>query len=38
MTAPRLPVSARWQFWIDRRGAFSDIVARRPAGQLLTHK
>ncbi|RZA24704.1 MAG: hydantoinase/oxoprolinase family protein, partial [Lysobacteraceae bacterium] len=27
-----------WQFWIDRGGTFTDIVARRPDGQLLTHK
>src|ERR1700750_3244063 len=27
-----------WQFWIDRGGTFSDIVARRPDGALLTHK
>ena len=28
----------RWQFWIDRGGTFTDIVARKPDGQLLTHK
>lgn len=28
----------RWQFWIDRGGTFTDIVARRPDGTLLTHK
>ena len=28
----------RWQFWIDRGGTFTDIVARRPDGVLLTHK
>ena len=27
-----------WQFWIDRGGTFTDIVARRPDGSLLTHK
>ncbi|MEG0822396.1 MAG: hydantoinase B/oxoprolinase family protein [Burkholderiaceae bacterium] len=27
-----------WQFWIDRGGTFTDIVARRPDGRLLTHK
>jgi len=27
-----------WQFWIDRGGTFTDIVARRPDGNLLTHK
>ena len=29
---------ARWQFWIDRGGTFTDIVARRPDGALVTHK
>jgi 5-oxoprolinase (ATP-hydrolysing) len=28
----------RWQFWIDRGGTFTDIVARGPDGKLLTHK
>ncbi|MDB5771268.1 MAG: 5-oxoprolinase [Burkholderia sp.] len=28
----------RWQFWIDRGGTFTDIVARRPDGKLITHK
>ena len=28
----------RWQFWIDRGGTFTDIVARRPDGSLQTHK
>src|SRR5678815_2081136 len=26
------------QFWIDRGGTFTDIVARRPDGSLVTHK
>ncbi|MEW5790721.1 MAG: hydantoinase B/oxoprolinase family protein [Pseudomonadota bacterium] len=30
--------SPRWQFWIDRGGTFTDIVARRPDGALLVHK
>ena len=29
---------AGWQFWIDRGGTFTDIVARRPDGSLITHK
>ncbi len=29
---------SRWQFWIDRGGTFTDIVARLPDGTLLTHK
>jgi 5-oxoprolinase (ATP-hydrolysing) len=28
----------RWQFWIDRGGTFTDVVARRPDGTLVTHK
>ena len=27
-----------WQFWIDRGGTFTDIVARDPDGRLTTHK
>jgi 5-oxoprolinase (ATP-hydrolysing) len=27
-----------WQFWIDRGGTFTDIVARRPDGDILCHK
>ncbi len=29
---------ARWQFWIDRGGTFTDVVARTPEGCLLTAK
>ncbi len=29
---------ADWQFWIDRGGTFTDIVARRPDGGLMSHK
>ncbi len=28
----------RWQFWIDRGGTFTDVVARRPDGVVVTHK
>lgn len=28
----------QWQFWIDRGGTFTDIVARRPDGSLVLHK
>lgn len=28
----------RWQFWIDRGGTFTDVVGKRPDGQLVTHK
>jgi 5-oxoprolinase (ATP-hydrolysing) len=27
-----------WQFWIDRGGTFTDVVARRPDGSLAAHK
>lgn len=28
----------RWQFWIDRGGTFTDIVAKTPDGRLVTRK
>ncbi|WP_292467935.1 hydantoinase B/oxoprolinase family protein [Methanolobus sp.] len=28
----------KWQFWIDRGGTFTDVVARKPDGQLIAHK
>ena len=30
--------SSKWQFWVDRGGTFTDIVGKRPDGQLVTHK
>ncbi|MEE8334614.1 MAG: hydantoinase B/oxoprolinase family protein [Alphaproteobacteria bacterium] len=27
-----------WQFWVDRGGTFTDLVARRPDGTLAAHK
>jgi 5-oxoprolinase (ATP-hydrolysing) len=35
---PATVPSGHWQFWIDRGGTFTDIVARRPDGRLVTHK
>ncbi len=29
---------ARWRFWIDVGGTFTDCIARRPDGSLRTHK
>src|SRR5688572_5226578 len=29
---------ARWQFWIDRGGTFTDVIGRAPDGRLLTRK
>ncbi|MGL4622412.1 MAG: hydantoinase B/oxoprolinase family protein, partial [Chroococcidiopsis sp.] len=28
----------RWQFWIDRGGTFTDIVAQHPDGRTIVHK
>nr|MDJ0557306.1 hydantoinase/oxoprolinase family protein [Microcoleaceae cyanobacterium MO_207.B10] len=28
----------RWQFWIDRGGTFTDIVAKSPDGKIIIHK
>jgi 5-oxoprolinase (ATP-hydrolysing) len=38
MTSQTHSLPSRWQFWIDRGGTFTDIVARRPDGSLVTHK
>ncbi|PXW99399.1 5-oxoprolinase (ATP-hydrolysing) [Sphaerotilus hippei] len=35
---PDRTAPARWQFWVDRGGTFTDIVARRPDGTLETAK
>src|SRR4051812_46968991 len=34
---PSLPAN-KWQFWIDRGGTFTDVVAKRPDGSIATHK
>ena len=28
----------KWEFWIDRGGTFTDVVARRPDGEIVVHK
>jgi len=28
----------RWEFWIDRGGTFTDLVARTPEGRVVAHK
>ena len=38
MNATRAAAAGRWQFWIDRGGTFTDIVARRPDGVLVADK
>lgn len=37
MSAPQAR-DGRWQFWIDRGGTFTDVVARRPDGKRVTAK
>ncbi|MCC3404737.1 MAG: hydantoinase B/oxoprolinase family protein [Microcoleus sp. PH2017_10_PVI_O_A] len=32
------PDRTSWQFWIDRGGTFTDIVAQKPDGKLVIHK
>src|SRR5262249_19498700 len=32
ITAPQ------WEFWIDRGGTFTDVIARQPDGTLAAHK
>jgi 5-oxoprolinase (ATP-hydrolysing) len=31
-------VAGRWEFWIDRGGTFTDVVAKRPDGRLVGRK
>ncbi|MBL4801052.1 MAG: hydantoinase B/oxoprolinase family protein [Emcibacter sp.] len=31
-------MDAKWQFWIDRGGTFTDIVAQSPDGEIHSHK
>lgn len=31
-------MASKWQFWIDRGGTFTDVVALRPDGELVSHK
>src|SRR5690242_4746367 len=38
MTTPKKASGVGWQFWIDRGGTFTDIVARAPNGGLSTQK
>ena len=39
LIGPSTPVVASgWQFWIDRGGTFTDVVARRPDGDFVTLK
>ena len=31
-------IQQKWQFWVDRGGTFTDIVARKPDGNFETRK
>jgi 5-oxoprolinase (ATP-hydrolysing) len=33
-----MTLSSQWEFWIDRGGTFTDVIARRPDGTLAAHK
>ncbi|MGH9576409.1 MAG: hydantoinase/oxoprolinase N-terminal domain-containing protein, partial [Terriglobales bacterium] len=33
-----MSAASKWQFWIDRGGTFTDVVARKPDGSLVAHK
>ncbi|MDD9823337.1 MAG: hypothetical protein OXU98_10740, partial [Gammaproteobacteria bacterium] len=35
---PTSQMTEQWEFWIDRGGTFTDVVARRPGGEVVTHK
>jgi len=34
----KINTNSKWQFWIDRGGTFTDIVAQRPDGEIVLHK
>ncbi|MBL6947307.1 MAG: hydantoinase B/oxoprolinase family protein [Rhodospirillales bacterium] len=38
MTKSKPEASGKWQFWIDRGGTFTDVVARRPDGDIVSGK
>jgi 5-oxoprolinase (ATP-hydrolysing) len=38
LSARRATVDRGWEFWIDRGGTFTDVVARRPDDTLAVHK
>ncbi len=33
-----MSTNGKWDFWIDRGGTFTDVVARTPDGEILSHK
>jgi 5-oxoprolinase (ATP-hydrolysing) len=37
-TVDRAMANGKWDFWVDRGGTFTDVVARRPDGSLVAHK
>ena len=35
---PSIPTLKKWQFWIDRGGTFTDVIAKSPTGEIVTDK
>ncbi len=33
-----MELNNKWEFWVDRGGTFTDIIALQPNGEMLTHK
>ena len=38
MPSGRTEAADTWDFWIDRGGTFTDVVGRKPDGELVAHK
>src|SRR5262245_34242634 len=38
MPSGRSEAADTWDFWIDRGGTFTDVVGRKPDGELVAHK
>ena len=38
MAASGGDITGKWQFWVDRGGTFTDVVARDPAGRIQARK
>jgi 5-oxoprolinase (ATP-hydrolysing) len=38
VTKAQTEAGGQWEFWIDRGGTFTDVVARTPDGRTVTHK
>lgn len=38
LTNKAAPKTKQWTFWIDRGGTFTDLIAKKPDGAMVTHK